>query len=151
MLHTSDKGSQRKCAAESEYDSLSIASITSEIRQLKEENMRLREAIIMKTEKDSRINTTVACDGNVSVNRSAVDSDKLNMRLKAMFRERISCFREAVYLLTGYKVDLFSTDSYNGSHPRLKLRSMYAEDPEDCLIFQVSRHPYYVLCFLFPL
>ncbi len=24
-----------------------------------------------------------------------------------------------------------------GSHPRLKLRSMYAEDPDDCLIFQV--------------
>lgn len=86
-----------------------MATITNEIRQLKEENMRLREAIIMKTEKDSQLNTTVAnsSDGNntSAVNRSTtVDSDKLNMRLKAMFKERISCFREAVYLLTGYKV-----------------------------------------------
>lgn len=103
--------------------------------------MRLREAIIMKTEKDSQLNAGNTSDANnTSVNQSiaAVDSDKLNVRLKAMFKERISCFREAVYLLTGYKVDLFSTDSYNGSHPRLKLRSMYAEHPDDCLIFQVS-------------
>ena len=96
-------------AASTDYENLSMATITNEIRQLKEENMRLREAIIMKTEKDSQLNTTVgySSDGNNTsvVNRSTtVDSDKLNMRLKAMFKERISCFREAVYLLTGYKV-----------------------------------------------
>jgi hypothetical protein len=32
------------------------------------------------------------------------DSNKLNQRLKELFKDRITCFREAVYLLTGYKV-----------------------------------------------
>jgi hypothetical protein len=35
---------------------------------------------------------------------SGIDSNKLNIRLKEMFRERISSYREAVYLLLGYKV-----------------------------------------------
>ena len=92
------------------------------------------------------------------------DSSKMNQRLKEMFRERISSFREAVYLLTGYKVrtigiyhhlllvrhtetckhylgiqiDLHAAESGSGGYPRLKLRSMYAEDPDDFLLFQVS-------------
>jgi hypothetical protein len=51
-------------------------------------------------------------------------------------------------LLSCVKVDLYSTDSYNGAHPRLKLRSMYAEDPDDCLIFQV-RLALTKFCYLF--
>jgi hypothetical protein len=41
---------------------------------------------------------------NNSVLESGADSNKLNQRLKEMFKERITTFREAVYLLTGYKV-----------------------------------------------
>jgi hypothetical protein len=37
---------------------------------------------------------------------SGIDSNKLNIRLKEMFRERISSYREAVYLLLGYKVPI---------------------------------------------
>jgi hypothetical protein len=55
-------------------------------------------------------------------------------RLKEMFKELISSFREAVYLLTGYKIDLYAAT--NGGYPRLRLRSMYAEDPDDSLLFQ---------------
>lgn len=33
------------------------------------------------------------------------DSNKLNLRLKEMFKERITSFREGVYLLTGFKVN----------------------------------------------
>lgn len=40
----------------------------------------------------------------VSAAAGGPDSSKLNLRLKEMFRERITSFREAVYLLTGYKV-----------------------------------------------
>lgn len=36
----------------------------------------------------------------------AVDPNKLHQRLKEVFRERITSFREAVYLLTGYKVSI---------------------------------------------
>jgi len=65
-----------------------------------------------------------------------VDSTKMNKRLKEMFRERISIFREAVYLLTGYKVDLFTAEASSSDLPKLKVRSMYAETPDDCLLFQ---------------
>jgi hypothetical protein len=36
---------------------------------------------------------------------SGVDASKLNTRLKEMFKERINSYREAVYLLFGFKVD----------------------------------------------
>ena len=49
------------------------------------------------------------------------DSVKLNLRLKEMFRERITLFREAVYLLTGFKVDLiFDNEAGQGkAHPKV--------------------------------
>jgi hypothetical protein len=34
-------------------------------------------------------------------------------------------------------VDLYAADGSPNSLPRLRLRSMYAEKPEDCLLFQV--------------
>jgi mitotic spindle assembly checkpoint protein MAD1 len=49
-----------------------------------------------------------------------------------MFKERIQFFREGVYLLTGFKVDM-TTDR---EHPQLRLRSMYSEREEDALLFQ---------------
>jgi hypothetical protein len=54
---------------------------------------------------------------------ASADSNKLNQRLKEMFKERITSFREAVYLLTGYKVDLYAADTTLGGHARLRLRS----------------------------
>lgn len=71
-----------------------------------------------------------------AVAAAAADSNKLNQRLKEMFKERITAFREAVYLLTGYKVDLYAPDASTGGQARLRLRSMYAENPDDSLLFQ---------------
>lgn len=34
-------------------------------------------------------------------------------------------------------MDLYAADGSPNSLPRLRLRSMYAEKPEDCLLFQV--------------
>ena len=39
-----------------------------------------------------------------SANTNSTDMNKLNLRLKEMFKERITKFRESVYLLTGFKV-----------------------------------------------
>ena len=78
----------------------------------------------------------VGAVGDVNSSTLGPDSSKMNQRLKEMFKERITCFREAVYLLTGYKIDLYSADAVSGGHPRLRLRSMYAENPEDSLLFQ---------------
>ena len=68
---------------------------------------------------------------------SNFDSNKVNTRLKECFKERIAQYREAVYLLCGYKVELI-TDSSSASNNSLilKLRSMYAEDPSDVLLFK---------------
>lgn len=83
------------------------------------------------TSSDSMLNAAAG-----SSSSSSADSNKLNQRLKEMFKERITSFREAVYLLTGYKVDLYNVDIANGGHRRLRLRSMFAESPEDDLLFQ---------------
>lgn len=77
-----------------------------------------------------------------ALNLLGTDTNKLNQRLKEMFKERITSFREAVYLLTGYKVDLYTTDAPGDNNTveesrRLRLRSMYAESPDDSLLFQV--------------
>ena len=68
-----------------------------------------------------------------------MDSTKLNLRLKEMFKERITTFREAVYLLTGWKIDMIFESAGKdggGSKPQLRLRSMYAESAEDSLLWQ---------------
>jgi len=87
------------------------------------------------------MNTTsggVTSSSNHNNTTASMDTAKLNQRLKEMFKERITSFREAVYLLTGYKIDLFSADAGSSQTlPRLRLRSMYAEQPDDCLLFQM--------------
>jgi mitotic spindle assembly checkpoint protein MAD1 len=62
-----------------------------------------------------------------------VDPSKLHQRLKEQFKEKIGLFREAVYLMTGYKVDMVTTGSEE--RPRFKVRSVYAERQEDHLMF----------------
>ena len=77
----------------------------------------------------------------VGIGADGIDTSKLHQRLKEAFKERVTAFREAVYLLTGYKVDLLpGSEGGNGvaASSKLRLRSMYAESPEDFLLFQVS-------------
>ena len=62
---------------------------------------------------------------------SALDAQKLHKRLKESFRAQIAHFREGVYLLTGYKIDMVS----EGDRPKFKVRSMYSEKESDCLEF----------------
>lgn len=60
-------------------------------------------------------NTSIIRDENASLavsqssnnNNSGIDSSKMNQRLKEMFKERITSFREGIYLLTGYRVSGF--------------------------------------------
>jgi len=126
-----------------------VVSTLESMRCLREENRRLQDLIIQKTSLEEEQNNSGSNSSNQGSNletsvvagtqnsgSSGVDSNKLNQRLKDMFKERITCFREAVYLLTGYKIDLYSADPSNGGHPRLRLRSMYAENPDDSLLFQ---------------
>jgi len=75
-------------------------------------------------------------DGSSKKNKisysSDVDPNKLHQRLKQSFKEQISRFREGVYLITGYKVDMIpDNDRY-----KFKVRSVFAERERDYLLFQ---------------
>lgn len=60
------------------------------------------------------------------------DPEKLNKRLKENFKEQISLFREGVYLMTGYKVDMLpGTD-----RPTFRVRSIFAEREDDHLMLK---------------
>lgn len=62
----------------------------------------------------------------------APNPDKLNQRLKENFKEQISVFREGVYLMTGFKVDMLT----NTERPTFRLRSVFAEQEEDHLLLK---------------
>ena len=105
-------------------------NILEELRRLRTENRRLHELVIQKTElgaeslnesantnnntsyvdgsMDSSMHTSVlnTSVANVNVNATSIgiDAAKRITRMKELFRERINSYREAVYLLTGYKV-----------------------------------------------
>ena len=68
--------------------------------------------------------STGVSGGKISIG-SDVDAQKLHQRLKESFKEQISVFREGVYLLTGYKIDMIAGEQ--ADRPRFKVRSMYAE------------------------
>lgn len=83
-------------------------------------NKRLQEATGDKATKAKRTSTT-----------PEVDPHKLHTRLKESFKEQIGLFREGVYLMTGYKVDMLpKTD-----RPTFRVRSVYAERESDHLMF----------------
>lgn len=63
---------------------------------------------------------------------NSIEAKKLHQRLKENFKEQIALFREGVYLLTGYKVDMFAEDT---TKPRYRVRSVYAEREEDDMMY----------------
>ncbi len=85
----------------------------------------------------SRRRRTAKISGKSSgkVQEEEVDKDKVNLRLKEKFKERIATFRNAIYFLTGYKIDMTT----EGDVPQLRLRSMYSEQENDDLVFQWNK------------
>lgn len=57
-------------------------------------------------------------------------SELQNQRLREVFKVKSQEYREAIYILFGYKVDGLPNKVY-------RLSSVYAEGPEEYLIFQV--------------
>lgn len=70
--------------------------------------------------------------GNSSASKISVDAEKLNKRLKENFKEQIALFREGVYLMTGFKVDMLP----GTERPTFRVRSVYAEKEEDHLLLK---------------
>lgn len=59
-----------------------------------------------------------------------LDAEKFSKRLKDQFRNHIALFREGVYIITGFKIDMNVTDP---DTPRFTVRSMFAERESDQL------------------
>ncbi|CAH0515086.1 unnamed protein product [Peronospora belbahrii] len=106
---------------------------STDIENLRQENKALR----------ARLNTLTGGEDTESLNAHVEDKlttttsydtveglKKLNQRLKQVFGDQIRQYREAVYLLTGYKVDLKKSDGKE----LLRLRSVYAEHDDDELL-----------------
>jgi len=142
VLHLVQNPSAASTASKSCTPGQKFSNQTEELRHLRDENKRLQDLLLSRTSLDesegkdnhSGSSSKIALDTSVMPenNTSIIDSGKHNQRLKDVFKERITLFKEAVYLLTGFKIDLFSEDN----HPMLRLRSMYAESPDDSLLFR---------------
>jgi chromosome segregation ATPase len=97
-----------------------IASLKRALSAKEEEMLELKSGTDMPKSTTKTPNTL-----------ATLDAQKLNKRLKESFKEQIGLFREGVYLITGFKVDMITTDD----RPRFKVRSMYAEQEGDYLEF----------------
>ena len=60
-----------------------------------------------------------------------LDPNKYHQRLKESFKEQISCFREGVYMMTGYKIDMVP----GNDRPTFRVRSLFAESEHGTLSF----------------
>jgi DNA repair exonuclease SbcCD ATPase subunit len=87
------------------------------------------EVEVLKRQLETAKGEKVASASKHSV---AVDPDKLNQRLKENFKEQISLFREGVYLMTGFKVDMLP----GCDRPTFRVRSVFAENEEDHLFLK---------------
>ena len=77
--------------------------------------------------------TPASSRGSLGSAGTDVDVQKMHTRLKERFRSQIALFREGVYLLTGFKIDMIDSDS---DCPHFKVRSVYGEREGDHLMFR---------------
>jgi chromosome segregation ATPase len=73
--------------------------------------------------------TAVSNTQYAKLSQEVQEVNKLNERIKQMFRTKAKEFREAVYLLLGWRIDLASENVY-------RMQSMYAEHEQDLLTFR---------------
>jgi 2-methylisocitrate lyase-like PEP mutase family enzyme len=83
-----------------------LKALRKEVKSLRSASCTSSASGLLLSDQDSSSAAVSSSFPSISAGASAnvVDSNKLNQRLKEMFRERISSYREAVYLLLGYKV-----------------------------------------------
>jgi regulator of replication initiation timing len=90
--------------------------LKEENKQLKLELQQLRDSSQMKLNlSDELVPQSSSSSSSSTLSTSStpvVDPNKLNQRLKEIFREKITTFRNAVYLLTGYHVRHFTSSSF---------------------------------------
>jgi mitotic spindle assembly checkpoint protein MAD1 len=110
----------------------------NKLKRLEEEILRLKSII----SKDKlKIDENADIDSRVSQNKLDKDNNviinnlkKKNERLKEVFKDLRTKYKNAVYILTGWKIDM---DMRSSSKPVI-LRSIFAENEADRLEFQIS-------------
>ncbi|RHY30601.1 hypothetical protein DYB32_004202 [Aphanomyces invadans] len=107
-------------------------STTAEMAELRRENERLKEIVQNVNVQTPGPKTILPTPmKSASTSHDTIEGlQKMNQRLKEVFREQIAKYRDAVYQCTGYKVDL--------KYPELLLRSIYAENEGDEIKFQFN-------------
>ncbi|RQM12147.1 hypothetical protein B5M09_010811, partial [Aphanomyces astaci] len=115
-------------------DSTKVLQLTAEMLELRRENDRLKEIVQNlnpQTPGGPKMPLPTPMKTSASSSHDSVEGlQKMNQRLKEVFREQIAKYRDAVYQCTGYKVDL--------KYPELVLRSIYAENEGDEVKFQFN-------------
>lgn len=110
------------------------------LERLQNENAKLMERIKLLESGDNfnltqRVGTKVTGEGatghEVNELQEKISSmETRNQRLMEAFKSKSKEMREAVYRLTGYRVDLIEN--------QYKLLNMYADSPEDVLMFEMT-------------
>lgn len=97
--------------------------------------LQLEAAQDSKASKSPSVGTTTPASSRGSMGSAGTDVDvqKMHTRLKERFRMQIALFREGVYLLTGFKIDMIEADS---DSPKFRVRSVYGEREGDHLMFR---------------
>lgn len=108
-----------------------------EYAQLKSENERLKARLEL-LESGNDADVTARIDEVVNnahqiqtLERKVAEYQKREEKILVSFRKTSREFREACYLLTGYRVDALKERVY-------RLSSMYAENEEDKLLFEIA-------------
>jgi hypothetical protein len=81
-----------------------LKDLKNQIRSLSKKALASDNQTISHQSDNSMMMDSSSSVGNKS---GIVDPNKMNQRLKEIFREKISTFREAVYMLTGFRVRFF--------------------------------------------
>ncbi|TMW63099.1 hypothetical protein Poli38472_002040 [Pythium oligandrum] len=112
-----------------------------ELEKLRKENEQLRAELNKQVSSGPAATPatpiTLSSESKLTTTTSyeTVEGQKiLNQRLKQVFREQIQQYREAVYQLTGFKVDLKKSNGIE----LLRLRSMYADHDDDELLVRME-------------
>jgi hypothetical protein len=108
-----------------------------EASKLRAENKLLQEQL-RKLQSQLQSGSSAAPANHEKVAAELEETKKMNSRIKEMFRHKAKEFRDAVYLLFGWKVDLSSENLY-------RLQSMYAENESDILLFQFKDNTMHLL------
>uniref|UniRef100_L7M3N2 Putative paramyosin n=1 Tax=Rhipicephalus pulchellus TaxID=72859 RepID=L7M3N2_RHIPC len=118
------------------------------LNKLEEENERLRARIKILEEfghcqdVTAQVQLKLEQDGALPDRKSLQDqlasAEAKNRRLVDAFRRTSQDFRQGCYALTGYRIDVLSQGHY-------KLTHMYADSPDDYLLFQNAQQKMNVL------